>query len=127
MKVSFDFDCTLDREDVQLYAKSLIKQGYKVYITTSRLSNEKAPSPSWNEDLYIVCDIVGIPKDHITFTSYTDKADFFLENPDFIFHLDDDFWELETMKNYHCKTVGISVLSPSYQAKCNEILEKKGL
>ena len=36
MKVSLDFDSTLDREDVQAYARHLISQGVDVRITTAR-------------------------------------------------------------------------------------------
>ena len=33
-KVSFDFDSTLDRKDVQRFAKQLIDDGYEVWIKT---------------------------------------------------------------------------------------------
>ena len=41
-KVSFDYDSTLDRKDVQRFAKKLIDAGYEVWIVTSRLSLEHA-------------------------------------------------------------------------------------
>ena len=41
-KVSFDFDGTLSRLDVQKYAKSLIEQGFEVWIVTSRLHEKNA-------------------------------------------------------------------------------------
>jgi restriction endonuclease Mrr len=39
-KISFDFDSTLDREDVQEFAKELVEKGHDVWITTSRFSND---------------------------------------------------------------------------------------
>ena len=35
-KVSFDFDGTLDREDVQEIVKDLLARGYEVFVTTLR-------------------------------------------------------------------------------------------
>lgn len=127
MKVSFDFDSTLDRLDVQDYAKLLIEKGFEVYIVTSRLSNKEAPSPSWNDDLYKVAKDLGIKEENIIFTCYKDKSQYFMEHPDIIFHLDDDYFELKSMSRLKCNTVGISVLSTSYVSKCNRILAKKGL
>ena len=42
MKVSFDFDGTLSRKDVQNFAKSLVNTGYDVWIVTSRFDDESA-------------------------------------------------------------------------------------
>ena len=39
MKVSFDFDGTLSRKDVQEYAKSLVNSGLEVWIVTSRFDD----------------------------------------------------------------------------------------
>jgi len=40
MKVSFDFDGTLSKKDVQKFAKELVEEGHEVWIVTSRFSNE---------------------------------------------------------------------------------------
>ena len=42
MKVSFDFDGTLSRKDVQKLAKELVSEGHEVWIVTSRFSDEAA-------------------------------------------------------------------------------------
>lgn len=123
MKVSFDFDDTLDKPKVQEYAKELIDKGIEVHIVTSRLSDEQAlPSINWNKDLFEVSDRLGIKRENIHFTPYDLKYIFFINNPGFIWHLDDSFYELIKFKK--CKTQGISVNKSSYIHKCNRLIEK---
>lgn len=98
-KVSFDFDSTLDRVDVQHIAKDLISKGYEAWIVTSRVSDDKAPGPGWNNDLWEVCENLGIPEERVVFTTYQSKAEFFSTQTGFLFHLDDDLDELEDIKN----------------------------
>ena len=121
MKVSFDFDGTLDRPVVQEYASELILKGFEVWIVTSRLSDEQAPSPNWNKDLWLIAEQLNIPKERIHFTCYTDKSEFF-KDKDFLFHLDDDFIEVNLI-NKHTKTKGISVFGQTnWKNKCNRII-----
>lgn len=122
MKVSFDFDSTLDKETVQHYAKELVERGLEVWICTSRLSDNEAPSDKWNLDLYKVAESVGIAKSNIQFCSMADKYEFFV-GKDFIWHLDDDWIELG-MINKHTKTKGISVWGQgNWKSKCERILK----
>lgn len=123
MKVSFDFDDTLDQPRVQEYAKELIDRGIEVHIVTSRLSDEQAlPSINWNKDLFIISDKLGIKREHIHFTPYNLKYIFFINNPGFIWHLDDEFQEIIKFKK--CKTDGISVKNSSFIHKCNRLIKK---
>lgn len=123
MKVSFDFDDTLDKPKVQEYAKELINKGIEVHIVTSRLSDEQAlPSINWNKDLFEVSDRLGIKRENIHFTPYNFKYLFFIDKPEFIWHLDDNFYELIKFKK--CKTKGIAVNNSSYIHKCNRLIEK---
>ena len=102
-KVSFDFDSTLDRKDVQRFAKQLIDDGYEVWIVTSRVSLEyaKANLDQWsinrveksNLKLFRVADNLDIKREHIHFTNAQLKVEF-LEDKNYIFHLDDDSEEL---------------------------------
>ena len=102
-KVSIDFDSTLDRKDIQRFAKKLIDDGYEVWIVTSRLSTEHAKAnldqltinrvEKSNLKLFKVADNLGIKREHIHFTNAQLKVEF-LEGKDFIFHLDDDSEEL---------------------------------
>ena len=99
MKVSFDFDSTLSRNDVQRFAKELINDGIEVWIVTSRCTTEYATEKGWhwvdeqNCKLFRVADNVGIKREHINFCNFTNKIEF-IKGKDFIFHLDDDSDEL---------------------------------
>jgi len=98
-KVSFDFDGVLDREDVQKYARSLVDNGFEVWICTSRLRDKDSPNSMWNEDIYKVANYIGIDKNHIKFCGLADKYKFFIKK-DFVFHLDDDLEEINLINKY---------------------------
>jgi hypothetical protein len=121
-KVSFDFDSTLDRPIVQLYAQKLIALGIDVWICTSRATNETMKNPVWNADLFSVANRLGIPKSNIQFCEHKDKYHFF-QLDKFVWHLDDDTYELKLI-NKHTKTRGISVFGNStWINKCNKLLQ----
>jgi hypothetical protein len=121
-KVSFDFDGTLSRKDVQDYAKSLIKKGIDVWVTTSRYDEEnkhKYPINPTNEDMYKVTDSLGIPREKIIFCNMQDKVD--IMPNDFVWHLDDDWYELNCI-NKRSKIKGISVFGNSkWKIKCDKL------
>lgn len=100
-KVSYDFDDTLSNGRVQAHALSMMDKGYEVWVVTSRLPNDRAPSSDWNNDLFFVCDRLGIPHDRVVFTSYAPKHEFFWDGKDndFLFHLDDDIDEVNEINN----------------------------
>ena len=126
MKVSFDFDDTLDKPEVQEYAKSLVEKGIEVHIVTARQSDETfAPITGWNNDLYKVAKEVGIKKENIHFTEGGWKVEFFIKNPDYVWHLDNEFEELVRIsRRKGCKISAVSVLKQSYIHKCNRLIEK---
>lgn len=97
IKVSFDFDSTLSRNDVEIYAKELISRNIEVWICTSRYSTENVPNKEWNDDLFFVADSVGIKREHIIFTNATDKCEH-LNNKGFKWHIDDDNIELSLIR-----------------------------
>jgi hypothetical protein len=119
MKVSFDFDSTLDRPSVQDFAKELVNDGIEVWIVTSRISIEYAKSNldefslsrvnKSNNELFRVADNLGIKREHIHFTNTQFKSDF-LSNKNFIFHLDDDSDELIAIleSGDSCKPVNVN-------------------
>lgn len=119
-KVSFDFDDTLDRGDVQAIAKQLSQQ-YELWIVTSRVPDEKAPSDNWNNDLWFVCKQLNIPKDRVVFTSYESKHEFFWDREDFLFHLDDDPDELH-MITATCNVVAIDSFDPTWKEMIEELV-----
>ena len=121
IKVSFDFDGTLSRADVQDYASALIAKGVGVWICTARLSNAEAPSTRWNDDLFAISDSLGIQRSHIIFCSMSAKYRF-LKNGYFVFHLDDDMTETK-MINRYTETYGINVFGNKYWVNdCNKVL-----
>lgn len=124
--VSFDFDETLDNKRIQAYAKSLILKGIDVHITTSRYSNPTSYLPiiGNHNDLYDVSQKLGIEKDKIHFTEFRDKADWFIENPEyeFIWHLDNDSLEVLGINNA-TSIVGINCYNAGWKDKCNAYLD----
>ena len=121
--ITFDFDSTLSRQDVQDYAFSLIKKGFDVWVLTSRydeLHKHLYRHNPTNDDLYKVTDKLGIERTKILFTCMNAKADY-LFNTNVIWHLDDDWVELNQI-NKQTKTIGISVVGGNYKSKCNKIL-----
>lgn len=135
MKVSFDFDGTLDSPIVQEYAKELISRGIEVHLVTSRRSEEylmslfpNKPEDSFNlinVDLFAVAEQAGIPVGNIHFTNGNYKAGFFSKNKDFIWHLDDILEEIEFMaKNIDCLTVPVYVLVSDFKEICEELIKE---
>ena len=66
MKVSFDFDDTLDKPSVQKFARELINEGIDVWICTSRFENyqdyynhfenKEEVLPTINDDLFEIAN-----------------------------------------------------------------------
>lgn len=128
-KISFDFDSTLDREDVQEFAKQLVNDGHEIWITTSRFDTESSLKKGWwwieknNQQLYDVADECGIPRDNISFTAMIDKIKF-LEGNDFLFHLDDDEVELELIQESDDNCVGVWVELKDWKKTCINLIKK---
>lgn len=81
--------------------------GYDIHIVTSR---PETWARQWrlndneyilwnNNDLREVAKSLGIKKENIHFMGYDNKYKFF-ENEDFIFHLDDDYTEVDEINKY---------------------------
>lgn len=97
MKISFDFDNTLTRPEIQIMATAMVMAGHDVWVTTSRRATDST-------EVYDVCHIVGIKTTNCQFTHFEDKVDF-LE--DFDVHFDDDDYEIDLInrKNGKCKGI----------------------
>lgn len=132
MKVSFDFDSTLSRKDVQEFSKELVKDGHEVWIVTSRFDDESAMQKNWhwikgqNKKLFDVADECGIKHENIKFTCMESKS-LFLNGKDFVFHLDDDDIELmdilENNKFTSDRCFPVHVEHPEWKETCKEILK----
>lgn len=131
MKVSFDFDSTLELESVQKYAKELIERGIEVWVVTSRFGDDELYKRFFhtstnvdltNRDLREITDRLEIPEERIHFTNMRDKWEF-IENRGFIWHLDDDWIENE-MINERTLTKGLSHWgNPNWERECNALLK----
>lgn len=101
MKVSFDFDNTLDTEQIQKLCKKYIKLGADVFITTSRAEKFDGKTLP-HEDLYQLTETLGIKKENITFTTYRDKYEFV---KDMDIHIDDDIEQVFLINQHHGKCI----------------------
>ena len=109
MKVSFDYDKTLSRQDVQDYALELIRKGIKVSIITSRPEYK-------NKEVLDTAYELGI-KD-VTFTNYESKS-LYLFGIDL--HIDDDDKELRDIEHF-CTCEGVNVNLSNWKEITNELL-----
>lgn len=134
-KVSFDFDSTLDRKIVQIYAKELLsREDVEVWVVTSRFGDNELFQKFFmtshnvevsNKDLWKVINTLEIPKERVIFTNMKDKYHFF-KNKNFLWHLDDDFIEVRQILN-NTKTIAINCWdNPNWKHKCERFL-KRGL
>lgn len=124
-KVSFDFDSTLDKIAIQAFAKELVAKDFEVWIVTTRLDNDTAPSTRWNDDLFEVANNVGINVENIHWTNGADKW-LFLIDKGFEFHIDDDWYELKKIQKNIKGTKAISSFgNPKWKSKCIKALNMK--
>lgn len=127
MKVSFDFDGTLEFQDVQNYAKELIDLGHEVWVVTTRWDeNHKHkyfPNASL-DDLWEVVDRIGIPRHQVRFTCMEWKY-LYLDGSHFVWHLDDNPEEFSKAKANGCSVPMIQVDSNGWMIKCNRLLNIK--
>ena len=135
IKVSFDFDGTLERESIQKYAKELVERGHEVWIVTSRFGDDERyktffqttiPVGRTNEDLFEIAASLGIPRERVHFTDMDDKWPFFKYYQEMLWHIDDDWVEnRQILKN--TKTKAIDSIGPNWKGKCERIIKKKML
>lgn len=125
MKVSFDFDDTLQLPIIQKIAERHISAGDDVHIITTRHPKQNIKDPdipylatsTWishlnkNEDLFRVAERLGIPKDNICFTKSQDKVHFLKT---FDIHYDDDEYEIDLITRSELKCLGILVNYKNY-------------
>lgn len=104
-RVSFDFDDTLTRGEVSEYAMELMAKGVEVWVVTSRHIGH------WY-DVVDLCSKIGIPQHRILFTGGEKKYQA-IEELGFIWHLDDDYEELELLPG-----VGVNVNNLEWKLHC---------
>lgn len=95
IKVSFDFDGTLEFPHIQAIAKRCVNiPQLEVWIVTTRYDNNTRTDPEKNDEVFQVAKEVGILKKHIHFTNMHWKYEF-LKEQRFVVHIDDIGKELE--------------------------------
>lgn len=128
MKVSFDFDNTLSRKDVQEFAKQLVNEGHEVWIVTSRFDTETIIAKNWhwckdqNQKVFEVAEYCGIKPEHIKFTCMESKS-IFLKGKGFVFHVDDDSIELMDILESVDKCKPLNVENRDWLENCKELIE----
>lgn len=131
IRVSFDFDGTLEHIPKQEYAQELIEREIEVWIVTSRFEDPasyKSYYQAYNEvqhihsDLYEIADKLKIPRNRIIFTNMEDKWPI-IKNHNFIWHVDDDWTENRLILN-NTKTKAINALVSTWKNKCERILKQ---
>jgi len=123
MRITIDWDGTLEKQSVQERIKQLIDDGIDVWILTTRFPPET--NDNWfnvNQILFETAVQLGIPKEKIVFTSWVWKYNWLNENLDVILHLDDSFQEINNILRYS-KTLPISVHSSNWFHKIKRILK----
>lgn len=124
MKVSFDFDGTLEFQDVQDYAKQLIGEGVEVWVVTTRWDENhkhKYPQNATLDDLWEVVDNLGIPRWRVRFTCMEWKWKY-LDGTKFVWHLDDNESEFDYARKNKCKVPMVWVHTNGWQEKCEKLL-----
>jgi len=106
-RISFDYDGTLDRENVFNAAKQCVDAGFELWIVTSRYTEEEYKKNNLcfnNHDLFETANLLGIPNERIIFTNNKSKSKFFeSSDKEFIAHLDDDIIDLEDIRDLYDK------------------------
>jgi hypothetical protein len=143
MKVSFDFDGTIERSDVKEYAKELIRRGVEVWIVTTRYDcNHKHkwtsmfPGREWaemyesndsdpNYHVWGVAEWLGIPRHHVRFTCMEWKYTY-LTGTKFAWHLDDNIEEIERAMHHECSVPIINVNLKNWQDECEKRITSLG-
>lgn len=90
--VSFDFDGTLSRSDVQEFARELKKAGHRVIITTNRYQDKS------NADLKFVAKSIGIKEHLVFYCNMLGKHRFLTPALQVTVHCDDDWLDCELVE-----------------------------
>jgi hypothetical protein len=105
LKISFDFDNTLENEEVQKIAKDLISKGHNVCILTTRYKDPSNYSiPVTHTKLYSIASTCGITE--INFTDYHWKHEV-IDSLGIDIHIDDNLEDEVMIINNLCKARAI--------------------
>lgn len=127
LRVSFDFDEALTIPEVAEYAKSLVEKGFIVFITTARFNELRKfeyPKNPQNQEVYDMCEYLGIPERNIVFCNYQTKDYMFMHvrQEDLIFHVDDSDSQIEAINKWTIVPC-IDVKKSYWKEKCETIID----
>lgn len=123
-KVSFDFDGTIEFEDVQEVAKDLIKKEHTVCILTTRFSdpsNYNFDATEIHQHLFDIAKKVGI--DEIYFTEFEWKYKS-IDDYNIDIHIDDCYREEVCLINHKCKAKAILYPTEWWRKELYSLLER---
>lgn len=134
IKVSFDFDGTLELKPIQEYARELMQRDdIEVWVTTTRFSDDEKYKKFFqtainvdltNKDLREVTNDLRIPEERIHFTDMNNKWPY-IKKMGFLWHIDDDWVENRMILN-NTKTKAVSCWgNPNWKQKCERIIRKE--
>lgn len=126
MKVSFDFDGTLEFKQVQDFAAELISKGVDVWVVTTRWDENHKHKYGFNptlDDLWEVVDRLGIPRWKVRFTCMEWKHTY-LKGTNFIWHLDDNPDEFKHAKIHMLNVPMVNVDNTMWKAECERLLKE---
>lgn len=106
-KISFDFDGTLEFNEVQEFAKELIEKGYNVCILTTRFSDPTRynfNATKLHQRLFDVAKGLGIEEIHFTEYEFKYKS---IDSYGIDIHLDDDYRDEVYVINKYCKAKAV--------------------
>lgn len=136
--VSFDVDGSiLNNKQMQNYARELFEEGIECHIVTRRYANPDDYGDLFckvygikdihkeHQELFVVAEHCGIKPENIHFMNMADKWEFFDQNKGFLWHLDDDSYEINTI-NARTQTKGISCFNgANWKPKCQKLIRKE--
>ena len=103
LKISFDFDNTLDQKPMQELCEKFKNLGAEIFVTTSRTKKLYGGMSINNDDLFRVTDRLGIKRQNITFTNFEDK---YLSVMKYDMHFDDSNDEIFLINEHPGKCMG---------------------
>ena len=117
--ISFDFDGTLSRSDVQDFAIEMKKAGHRTMIITNRHED------SDNKFVYEVAKKVGIKDHHVWFCNMIGKHRFIRPGMKIDIHLDDDWIDCELVEQ-ECGVPCVKMFgNPNWKEEVYKILNHK--
>ena len=115
MKIAFDFDDVLDREDIQVIAKNLMRN-HEIFVISARPDVKQVyiinqGMQNWNDDLFLVIDTLNIKRENVFLVNNQSKRHKIIEH-DIDILIDDSMEHIDECQDV-CKTIWLNPFHPS--------------